>query len=649
MMFQAVLSNRTHPEYGVATIPFPVPHDQYAHCMELLEALEIGDALKADSKVEKINSFYTVLKRTEMLTVNVEELNYLAKRLDSFDIGEAAQFQAMAHKLELFDLKDLINLSFCCQQATVITDFSDLAAVGRDHYMNLHGGSASVDELNALDDKGIARQLIESGSGTVTPYGVVYDNGMKLEQVYDGRFFPCYYYKPNAITVAVTSKAEPEDTEHITWLFLPMVQEEIDRALLRGGITDPADVRLRLEDSQLPNEVDVLLDMEYETLSDLNELAEATDGLSKADMEKLGAVVMLAKPKSAAQIKKLAETLDLFDLAPGAHTPEDYGKYMIRQSGRFDYDENLDAFYDYEKYGTERMNEEDGMFTDRGYVAYKGYYSMEEVMNGGQSSRMEMGGMMYLQAVYPAADGFSPRNVRRMRAFYAAYEESPEIMRLAMNLGWTQNVAILERCGSSEERARYIRAVLHFGWKKAKLLAAIESQPWLHSPLDEQADSCYTEEKELSQESECNEKDTLCVSRQYLPQPNGRVRDEGLGEESWNDFTIQGCVGGYQPGGDRQPGLSSGAAQVIRARNRLRRSCRAAAYESRLRRIRPADRHGQREPAEYAAHLRRRPGRQVPPPDGLHRPPRRCCRPVVHRRFRIDMAGCAGGLPRAAA
>ena len=321
MMMQAVLSNPGRPEYGVATIPFPIPRDQYTHCMELLEALgalEIGDAVKADCKVEKI---------------------------DSFDTGEAAQFQAMAHKLELFELKDLINLTFCCQQATVITDFSDLAAIGRDHCMNLHGGGASVDE-------------------------------------------------PNTITVAVTSKAEPGDTEHITWLFLPVVQEEIDRALLRGGITDSADVRLRLESSQLPDEVDVLLEMEYETLSDLNELAEATDGLSKADMEKLGAVVMLAEPKSAAQIKNLAENLDLFDFAPGAHTPQEYGKYMIQQSGRFEYDENLDAFYDYEKYGTERMNEEDGMFTDRGYIAYKGYYSMEEVMNGSQSSRMEMGGMM---------------------------------------------------------------------------------------------------------------------------------------------------------------------------------------------------------------------------------------------------------------
>ena len=394
MMIQAVLGNPNHPEYGVATIPFPIPHDQYTYCMDLLEALEIGDAVKADCQVEEIDSFYTVLKRTEMLTVNVEELNYLAKRLDSFDTGEATQFQAMAHKLELFELKDLINLTFCCQQATVITDFSDLAAVGRDHYMNLHDGSAQVDELNVLDGGKIARQLIESGSGTVTPYGVVYDNGMKLEQVYQGKEFPCYYYEPNPITITLTSKTETENTEHITWLFLPMAQEEINRAIRRAGIDDSDEVCLRLEDSQLPDGVDVLLEMERESLSDLNTLAQAANGLPNDDLNKLGAVVTLAKPQTAAQIKNLVENLDLFDFAPGAHTPEEYGKYMIRQSGRFEYDENLDAFYDYEKYGTERMNEEDGMFTDRGYIAYKGYYSMEEVMNGSQSSRMEMGGMM---------------------------------------------------------------------------------------------------------------------------------------------------------------------------------------------------------------------------------------------------------------
>ena len=393
MMIQAVLSNPSHPEYGVATIPFPIPRDQYAHCMEMLEALEIGDALKADCKVEKIDSFYSVLKRTEMLTVNMEELNYLAKRLESFDTGEAAQFQAMAHKLELFELKDLINLTFCCQQATVITDFSDLAAIGRDHYMNLHGGSASVDELNALDGEETARRLIESGGGTITPYGVVYDSGMKLEQVYDGRFFPCYYYEPNAITVAVTSKAEPEDTEHITWLFLPMVQEEIDRALLRGGITDPSEIRLSLEDSWLPHEVLDLLDMDHVDISELNALVQALDEFSDMSIRKYAAAAVMARPHTTEQAKHLAENLDLFDFAPSASTPEEYGKYMIQKSGHFDYDENLDAFYDYEKYGTERMNAEDGMFTDRGYIAYKGYISMEEVMNDGQSNHMVLGGL----------------------------------------------------------------------------------------------------------------------------------------------------------------------------------------------------------------------------------------------------------------
>ena len=391
-MMSAVLSNPGHPEYGVATIPFPIPRDQYAHCIELLEALEIGDAVKMDCKVEKIDSFYTVLKRTEMLTVNVEELNYLAKRLESFDTGEAAQFQAMAHKLELFELKDLINLIFCCQQATVITDFSDLAAVGRDHYMNLHGGCAKTEELDALDGEETARRLIENGGGTITPYGVVYDNGMKLEQIYDGRFFPCYYYEPNAITVAVTSKTEPEDTEHITWLFLPMVQEEIDRALLRGGITDPSEIRLSLEDSWLPHEVLDLLDMDHVAISELNALVQALDEFSDMSIRKYAAAAVMARPHTTEQAKHLAENLDLFDFAPSASTPEEYGKYMIQQSGHFDYDENLDAFYDYEKYGTERMNAEDGMFTDRGYIAYKGYTSMEEVMNGSQSSHMEMGG-----------------------------------------------------------------------------------------------------------------------------------------------------------------------------------------------------------------------------------------------------------------
>ena len=144
------------------------------------------------------------------------------------------------------------------------------------------------------------------------------------------------------------------------------------------------------------------------------------------------------------------------------------------------------------------------------------YCEIGRLVNGRLEKGAAVAASEYLRATYPAADGFSPRNVRRMRAFYAAYKNSPEIMRLAMELGWTQNVAILERCGNNEERAWYIRAALRFGWKKAKLLEAIESQAWLHSSLDEQALSCYTEEKEISRESVCDDEDTFCVPRHYL-------------------------------------------------------------------------------------------------------------------------------------
>ena len=63
MMIRAVLGNPNHPEYGVATIPFPIPRDQYTYCMDLLEALEIGDAVKTDcisSKASSSSSFSSI-------------------------------------------------------------------------------------------------------------------------------------------------------------------------------------------------------------------------------------------------------------------------------------------------------------------------------------------------------------------------------------------------------------------------------------------------------------------------------------------------------------------------------------------------------------------------------------------------------------
>ena len=398
-MMQVILSNSKHPEYGQATIPLPLAQDQYEDCVELLEKLEIGSATKQDCKVLEISSAFPVLKRTEMLTVNLDELDYLAKRLASFDVGEAAQFQAMAHKLELFELKDLINLTFYCQQATVITDFTNLEAIGRDHYMNLYGGCASTQELEDLDGAETARLLIDSGAGEVTPYGVVYDNGMKLEQYYDGQHFPAYLYEPCMLMIGLTFRLEPEDTKNITWLYLPAAKGQLERAMVRSGITDPADMRFRFSESMFPDEVDAALDFRYENIYELNDLALAVSKLSVEAQKKLGAVVEMAEPEYASQICRLAENLDQFEFAPGAHTPAEYGRFMIQESGHFEYDENLEGFYDYEKFGLQRMEQESGMFTDRGYVSYHGTMSLEELMmedpteSFREGQGLQMGGM----------------------------------------------------------------------------------------------------------------------------------------------------------------------------------------------------------------------------------------------------------------
>ena len=352
-MIQAVLSNPSHPEYGVATIPFPILRNQYTHCMELLEALGSGDALKADCKVEKINSFYTVLKRAEMLTVNVEELNYLAKRLNSFDTGEAAQFQAMAHKLELFELKDLINLTFYCQQATVITDFSDLAAIGRDHYMNLHGGSASVDELNALYGKETARQLIENGNGTITPYGVVYDNGMKLEQVYLSPAEPWRNEnRDEMLRMTLRVDEKPDYT-----LVLPADEEYLDAVKNYLDIDVFADAMLCDIRFKVPYIGELICDTDCPAVEDYNDFAEALEDIWQQDGMLLTYAAMLEaeRPDTLRGACELLRNLDNYQrITEDAYG---YGQQRLQETLGLD-DEaiyELDGYMDFEKYGQDCM------------------------------------------------------------------------------------------------------------------------------------------------------------------------------------------------------------------------------------------------------------------------------------------------------
>lgn len=194
-VIQARLSNARQPENGVATVPFPLDGHEYAHSItEVLEPMGIGNAISRDCKVEEIDSFYEVLQCLKEQVVNVDELDYLAKRLDSFDEYEAQQFQASCYAFGLRDIKDLINMTFCCQETTVISDFSKLEEAGKQHYLTIHGGSAPAEELDALDGKELAQKLLKSGEGKPTPYGLFFSNGMRIQELYQRIGFPPYLW-----------------------------------------------------------------------------------------------------------------------------------------------------------------------------------------------------------------------------------------------------------------------------------------------------------------------------------------------------------------------------------------------------------------------------------------------------------------------
>ena len=396
-MLQGTIINDHHPEYGSVVIQFPIPGDEYEHVLGLLEAMGIGDALEQDCYVDEIRGNYPVLKGLEGSSVNLEEMDYLAKRLDSFGTGETAQFQAIAERLDLHEITDFINLTFCCQRATVITDFSDLEAVGRAHFMNLTGGCATMEELEALDGYETALLLIESGAGAITPYGVLYDNGMELEQFYDGRHFPAYEYDTPLITLAITPKNADQENPAVDYLYLPAPDSMIERTFLRSGL-DPCDLQYSIECDSLPEAISDAVDTARENVLDLNDMCQAIRGLDSREMDKLAAAVLLAKPESAFEVGEIAKNLELFDYIPGVRDAEEYGKYMIQQSGHFEYDPNLDNFYNYSQYGWSRINREQGQFNKLGYISYQGTMTMEELLCGDPVERLDqqmdgMGGM----------------------------------------------------------------------------------------------------------------------------------------------------------------------------------------------------------------------------------------------------------------
>ena len=108
---------------------------------------------------------------------------------------------------------------------------------------------------------------------------------------------------------------------------------------------------------------------------------------------------MLAMPHGPDAVRRLTENLDQFDFVPGVKTPEEYGRYMIRESGHFQYDENLEGFYDFLGYGLQQTETEQGQFNNLGYIAYHGTTPLDELLRKDpaeepqQGQGLQMGGL----------------------------------------------------------------------------------------------------------------------------------------------------------------------------------------------------------------------------------------------------------------
>lgn len=110
----------------------------------------------------------------------------------------------------------------------------------------------------------------------------------------------------------------------------------------------------------------------------------------------------------------------------------------------------------------------------------------------------------HLHKHYPDVPGFSPRNVRRMRDFYRTYESHPRLLKLAMQIGWIQNVVIMEADLPMELREWYLKAVKRFGWSKTELVANIEADALENIVLDIDGKVCYNQEdRECQRKNSC--------------------------------------------------------------------------------------------------------------------------------------------------
>jgi len=80
-----------------------------------------------------------------------------------------------------------------------------------------------------------------------------------------------------------------------------------------------------------------------------------------------------------------------------------------------------------------------------------------------------------LRRAFPDQKGFSPRNLKYMRAFAEAWPDEPFVQEVLAQITWYHNIAILEKVGDQERRVWYALQTIAQGWSRNVLVHQIES------------------------------------------------------------------------------------------------------------------------------------------------------------------------------
>ena len=81
----------------------------------------------------------------------------------------------------------------------------------------------------------------------------------------------------------------------------------------------------------------------------------------------------------------------------------------------------------------------------------------------------------YIREAHPSIKGFSDKNLWRMKQFYETYFSDEKLSALLRELSWTNNLLILSKTKSVDEREYYIRLCIKENYSSRELERQIDS------------------------------------------------------------------------------------------------------------------------------------------------------------------------------